>query len=71
MEDNVMKLLTAEKQVNIMVNKAQAEKNALLMSIKKEADIQVEAYRVQAENEYQQKLAAVSIIIEYLTPPVY
>ena len=70
MEDNVMKLLTAEKQVNIMVNKAQAEKNALLMSIKKEADIQVEAYRVQAENEYQQKLAAVSIIIEYLTPPV-
>ena len=70
MEDNVMKLLTAEKQVNIMVNKAQAEKNALLMSIKKEADIQVEAYRVQAENEYQQKLAAVSMIIEYLTPPV-
>ena len=33
------------------------------MSIKKEADIQVEAYRVEAQRDYEKKLAAVSIII--------
>ena len=64
-----MRLLEAEKEVNAKVHKAQQEKNALLMSIKKEADIQVEAYRVQAEQQFQKDLAAVSLIV-YLTSPV-
>ena len=66
MEDNVMKLLAAEKKVNTMVNKAQADKNSLLMSIKKEADIQVEAYRVEAEQEYEKNLARVSRYINFI-----
>ena len=66
MEDNVMKLLAAEKKVNTMVNKAQADKNSLLMSIKKEADIQVEAYRVEAEQEYEKNLARVSRYFNFI-----
>ena len=68
MEENVMKLLNAEKEVNMKVNAAQQKKNALLMSIKKEADIQVEAYRIHAENEYQKNLAEVSNLKTYLIP---
>ena len=68
MEDNVMKLLQAEKEVNLKVNVAQQAKAQLIMSIKKEADIQVEAYRVQAQKDYEKNLAAVSISKVYLTP---
>ena len=41
MEQNVMKLLEAEKIVNAQVKKAQEDKNNMIRSIKREADLQV------------------------------
>ena len=52
MENNVQRLLEAEKKVNQKVNAAMEEKRNLLNSIANEAAIQVEAYRVQAEAEF-------------------
>ena len=45
MEKNVMQLLEIERKVNAKVKEAQDEKSKLLMSVKKQADIQVNAYQ--------------------------
>jgi hypothetical protein len=51
-----------------LVNEALENKRQLLNSIATEAAIQVEAYRVQAEAEFQKNLSAVSKLICDLTP---
>ena len=61
MEQNVMKLLEAEKAVNAKVKAAQEDKNNLIRSIKREADIAVAVHSRLMEKQYQIDLAKVSI----------
>lgn len=51
MDKNVERLLQEEKQVNAQVQKALAEKNDLLKTIKNEAEISVREYRRQLEKD--------------------
>jgi vacuolar-type H+-ATPase subunit H len=56
MEDNVQKLLNAEKQVNKNVQQALADKNVLLKSVKARAEENVAEFKKKQEATYQQKL---------------
>lgn len=51
MDKNVERLLQEEKQVNAQVQKALAEKNDLLKTIKNEAEISVREYKRQLEKD--------------------
>ena len=61
MESNVQALLAEEKKVNAKVQAALAEKNELLRSIKREAEIAVLEYKKQLEADYQRQLREVSM----------
>ena len=60
MESNVQTLLEEEKKVNQKVQAALAEKNNLLKSIKREAEIAVTAYKKELEADFQRQLKEVS-----------
>jgi hypothetical protein len=51
MDKNVERLLQEEKQVNAQVQKALAEKNDLLKTIKSEAEISVREYSLQLKKD--------------------
>ena len=53
MEDNVQKLLNAEKQVNKNVQQALADKNVLLKSVKARAEENVAEFKKKQEATYQ------------------
>ena len=67
MDKNVEILLEAEAEVNRKVSKALSEKDSLMQTIRREADIHLKTYKDQKAREYQKNLAEVrfSLLIKY------
>ena len=55
MEENLKELLKAENEVNKRVNEALTRKNALLRSIKENAEKDISAFKAAKEKEYQEE----------------
>ena len=69
MDKNVEILLNAEAEVNAKVNKALQEKDALLQTIRREAEINLKAYKEQKAHQYEKSLAEVCIF-RFNSPPL-